>query len=1452
VLYDKFHKLVFVTNSLLNRVDVLSSVDAHLLTRISVPSPSGIDITPDGSKVIVGTNGRFNFSGGVNYFFVIDPISLKVTDKVATDIPPNNFGQADDNALPDFPAALSTGKILFNSATSGSSGRELLLYDPINGTFTPRFDPPYIAFPGVMARSGDGSKVLIADDSNSGSVVLYDAVSDSFIASANFPGGIFILSLAANSDGTQFLVNGSTVLDGQLHTITKLNLSPGQRFNACYSPDGKRIYLRRTRQTTNSLPGGGTVTISDEVITVIDASNFSALGDVPAVSLPNGPVSSLGRMAVDEVGRVFEIEDGGISFTDASMPSGQLPVHTQGLALPGAAQPSAGLAGAPSPITLNGQGFANGDTVLFGSVAGNGVAVNSANSLQVTPPASLKVGPVDLTLHSPDGWDYLAPEGYSYNPYVLYQDVNAGDVAGGTAVHLIGYGFGNDQNRVTVTVGGHTATVTKVQVSSFTLPLNHLYFTTPPGALGTADVVVTTPYGSTTVPAGFEYLSVQETGLITVADQIVLDEKRHQIFVSDIAASRVHVLSQDTLQPLSAILTPNGTNGLAITPDDKFLLVTSVNGLSLSRINLDNFSDIQTFPAVAPLSVPSSALGDLRPLRVVATSSGVAFVSNEAVDGSFNGLLAKLDFLNGGVSHIGEQLAGTGQCCIALAATPDGNHVFYGGWRWDASTDRFTALPLDAMDAIDLAVSTDGNVLLDRLHTYDMRSAKLATRSIYFDLFDQTQGDFRGVQMDGGGALLFRPVDQTVRIYDVNTGALLKTIGLSAPMNGAFISNLAVDKAGKNLFVISNAGLIAVHLSQVPLSIGEVDPNASLPAGGEFVLVHGSGFVPGAMVSFGSQILATTYIDQNTLQVIAPAGQLGATSVTVTLPNQSSYTLPASYHYVKGSLVPTIVSISPQQPLVVPINTLTVTGTNFLRNSQVQADGVVLQSTFVDSTRIIATNGFAVAGQRQVTVVNPGPGGGSSNPVIVNFQNQTPAIISLSPNLVVAKGSAFPLIVGGEGFYKGSQVLWNGSVRNTRYVSFGELDADISAADIATAGTAQITVSSPGPGGGTSQAASLTIGDGVPVLLVRLNPDAGSVVQYNNTTFGILLQNTGTGPLQISGVSSDNSEFAPIGLSDCVGHPIPVSFGCDLTIQFAPTQVGPRTAHIQLTDNTKNNSDTLVVTGTGISSFLTFLPSKLDFGTQLVTASAGKTVTVTNTQTSALNLVHIGTSASQFSETDNCGTTIAASASCQVNITFGAATAAQWGANLGVTDAVQGAHLVQLTGTTLDFSIQPKDNAITVKRGQSSNSSVMVTTIGGSDLGQSVALSCSGLPASASCTFASQQANPGAGSVGIPLTITAAGQSSNLRPPAFWSSYLWALVMPLGLLLLRKNTRGVLLVIVTSILVQASCGGGGSAGVTPAPVGSTVNGTPAGTYTIQVTGTIGSLQHSAPITLTIQ
>jgi len=106
-------------------------------------------------------------------------------------------------------------------------------------------------------------------------------------------------------------------------------------------------------------------------------------------------------------------------------------------------------------------------------------------------------------------------------------------------------------------------------------------------------------------------------------------------------------------------------------------------------------------------------------------------------------------------------------------------------------------------------------------------------------------------------------------------------------------------------------------------------------------------------------------------------------------------------------------------------------------------------------------------------------GGSASNTLDSVFSviagNPTPAIDALSPDSAQAGSSSLSLTVTGSGFVASSTVAWNGMMLPTTFVDVSTLVASVPQYDLYQAGTAQITVFSPPPGGGTSNPATFTV-----------------------------------------------------------------------------------------------------------------------------------------------------------------------------------------------------------------------------------------------------------------------------------------------------------------------------------------------------------------------------------------
>jgi len=76
---------------------------------------------------------------------------------------------------------------------------------------------------------------------------------------------------------------------------------------------------------------------------------------------------------------------------------------------------------------------------------------------------------------------------------------------------------------------------------------------------------------------------------------------------------------------------------------------------------------------------------------------------------------------------------------------------------------------------------------------------------------------------------------------------------------------------------------------------------------------------------------------------------------------------------------------------------------------------------------------------------------------------QVPLVNQLRPASIATGHSAFTLTVIGGNFVSGATVSWNGSPRATTFVSWNKITAAITASDVASVGTAVVTVTNPGP-----------------------------------------------------------------------------------------------------------------------------------------------------------------------------------------------------------------------------------------------------------------------------------------------------------------------------------------------------------------------------------------------------
>jgi uncharacterized protein (TIGR03437 family) len=148
--------------------------------------------------------------------------------------------------------------------------------------------------------------------------------------------------------------------------------------------------------------------------------------------------------------------------------------------------------------------------------------------------------------------------------------------------------------------------------------------------------------------------------------------------------------------------------------------------------------------------------------------------------------------------------------------------------------------------------------------------------------------------------------------------------------------------------------------------------------------------------------------------------------------------------------------------------------------------------------------------------------------VTITVTNPVPILNSLLPSSTVTINGTFELRVLGSKFVPGSVILFKGEAKQTTFISGTELTATINGSDIAQAGTAQVAVRNPTPGGGTSNEMTFIIRNPEPVIN-SINPTS---VLAGGREFTLTVNGSGFSPDSVVNVNGTQRETAFFGQSE--------------------------------------------------------------------------------------------------------------------------------------------------------------------------------------------------------------------------------------------------------------------------------------------------------------------------------
>jgi hypothetical protein len=427
-----------------------------------------------------------------------------------------------------------------------------------------------------------------------------------------------------------------------------------------------------------------------------------------------------------------------------------------------------------------------------------------------------------------------------------------------------------------------------------------------------------------------------------------------------------------------------------------------------------------------------------------------------------------------------------------------------------------------------------------------------------------------------------------------------------------------------------------------PVSGNYYAANATIPV----TATANTGFAFSNWTSTGGSFDSTTSASTNFHMPAAPAtvtANFTTSAVQITITTSPSGLLvsadggtataaPLVENWIPGSSH-TIATTSPQSG---------GTGIQYVWSSWSDS-GAISHSITVPSTATTYTASFNTQ-YLLTTLANP-TNGGTVSPASGNFYNASTVVpLTATPN----SGFTFS--------------NWTGNVANSNSAS------------------TTITMSSP---------QTVTANFTANASAIQLNPTSinfGTVYLYTSLSQNVTVQNTGNSTVKITGVTitpgmgTDDytrtnhcPEFLPAGQS------------CQITVNFYAGKIRTSTATLNVADNAPPSPQQVSLMANVINPQVSFNPSILRFGSVPLGSSSTKTITMTSSGTTALDLTNpisiTGTDNTDFTETNNCPSTVNPGDSCVISVTFTPSAAGPLTADVTVVDNTQaGTQNVQLQG----------------------------------------------------------------------------------------------------------------------------------------------------------------------------
>ncbi|MBX5480258.1 MAG: IPT/TIG domain-containing protein [Myxococcaceae bacterium] len=491
-------------------------------------------------------------------------------------------------------------------------------------------------------------------------------------------------------------------------------------------------------------------------------------------------------------------------------------------------------------FTLTGSDFQPGATVSFGGVAATNLTVTATEITGTTPAHG--PGKVNVVVTNPDGQSATIANAFTFvvPPIATSLSPVNGPASGGTRITISGLNFASG---ATVTVGGSPATSVNV------VNANTITAVTPPGTPGTVDVTVTNPDGQfSTLTNAFTWVAPPVLTAISP--------------VSGPAAGGTQVtLNGQGFLPGAAVFFGNTPVSATFVSPTQLTTTTPAGTAGMVDVTVKNPDDQTSTLANAFTFVAAPAVSTLSP-------------------------------------HIGASAGGT-QVTITGTGFVDGLTVSFDGVEATSVTvlnsQTLTAVtPAHPEGWVSVTVSNPDGQTSTLAQGFDFIAAPAMSgiTPVEGSASGGTDVTISGDNFAPGATVTFGGAPATAVVFQSST-----TLVATTPSHAAGTVDVVVTNPDGQSATLKNA--FTFQPAQPAISV--ITPAAGPGDGNTPVLIGGSGFVAGAIVTFGGvEATQVEVVNSHTITLRTPAHDAGAVDVVVTNPGGTSAAKAKGYRYVSS------------------------------------------------------------------------------------------------------------------------------------------------------------------------------------------------------------------------------------------------------------------------------------------------------------------------------------------------------------------------------------------------------------------------------------------------------------------------------------------------------------------------------------------------------------------------